>query len=418
MKLHVLPSELQGEVTLPASKSDAQRALLAACLANGTSTIVGIGESDDVLMMQQAINQLGAQLTGNSQRCFVSGMAPVAQNKSLFIGESGLGARLLIAVASVFKLPVFINGKGSLLKRSMSFYDEVLPQLGAQIQSNKGCLPVTVCGPITGGELIVNGIESSQTISGLLCALPLCLEDSLLTVVNMTSQPYVNMTLHTLSSFGIKIEQINSATFRIPGRQVYRAATYYVESDWSAASYWLVAAALGHAIAVKGLTNDSLQADRAILQVFSIANITYSFENEALQVNGEMRRRFEFDATNCPDLFPALVVLALNCVGTSVIRGTNRLKQKESDRAAVLVSEFTKLGGVLRVDNDCMYIAGITLLHGGKVSAHNDHRIAMALAIAATRASASVEIDQAESVAKSYPSFWDELKYLTIQKEE
>lgn len=414
MQQVVSPCDLKGKITVPASKSDAQRALLAAALAKGKSTISAIGESDDVQMMLRAIGQLGATTEGNNQKLVVEGVQQITSEKTLMIGESGLGARLLIALAAVFNQPITIDGSGSLLQRSMAFYESVLPVLGATIQTNNGLLPVKVRGPIKGRTIAVNGAESSQTISGLLFALSLCEEASLLTVTNFTSQPYVQMTVKTLAAFGINIQQMDKYTFRIPGGQVFQATNYAVESDWSAASYWFVAAAIGHPITIAGLDSNSLQADRALLDVFTRANIAYNWDGNDIAIDGTKRTAFEFDATDCPDLFPALVVLALYCKGTSIIKGTNRLRNKESDRATVLVNEFSKLGAHIYLEDNSMVVVGTTQLTGGKVRAHNDHRIAMSLAIAATRAAEPVEIDEAESVSKSYPQFWEHLKQLTI----
>lgn len=414
MQQVVSPCDLKGKITVPASKSDAQRALLAAALAKGKSTISAIGESDDVQMMLRAIGQLGATTQGNNQKLVVEGVQQITSEKTLMIGESGLGARLLIALAAVFNQPITIDGTGSLLQRSMAFYESVLPVLGATIQTNNGLLPVKVRGPIKGRTIAVNGAESSQTISGLLFALSLCEEASLLTVTNFTSQPYVQMTVKTLAAFGINIQQMDKYTFRIPGGQVFQATNYTVESDWSAASYWLVAAAIGHPITIAGLDSNSLQADRALLDVFTRANIAYNWDGNDIAIDGTKRTAFEFDATDCPDLFPALVVLALYCKGTSIIKGTNRLRNKESDRATVLVNEFSILGAHIYLEDKSMFVVGTTQLTGGKVRAHNDHRIAMSLAIAATRAAEPVEIDEAESVSKSYPQFWEHLKQLTI----
>lgn len=414
MQQVVNPCDLKGKITVPASKSDAQRALLAAALAKGKSTISAIGESDDVQMMLRAIGQLGATTEGNNQKLVVEGVQHITSEKTLMIGESGLGARLLIALAAVFNQPITIDGSGSLLQRSMAFYESVLPVLGATIQTNNGLLPVKVRGPIKGRTIAVNGAESSQTISGLLFALSLCEEASLLTVTNFTSQPYVQMTLKTLAAFGINIQQMDKYTFRIPGGQVFQATNYAVELDWSAASFWLVAAAIGHPITIAGLDSNSLQADRALLDVFTRANIAYNWDGNDIAIDGTKRTAFEFDATDCPDLFPALVVLGLFCKGTSIIKGTNRLRNKESDRATVLVNEFSKLGVHIYLEDNSMVVVGTTQLTGGKVRAHNDHRIAMSLAIAATRAAEPVEIDEAESVSKSYPQFWEHLKQLTI----
>lgn len=406
--------KLRGKITVPASKSDAQRAILAAALANGTSKVIGVGESDDVKAMLQAIEQLGAMVTIQDDCVIIQGIAVLESEKSVFIGESGLGARLLIATASTFKHPITIDGTGSLLQRPISFYDKTLPALGVSIKSTSGFLPVTVKGPLIGGEIAVDGAESSQTISGLLMALPLSKEDSLLSVQSFTSKPYVQMTIRTLAAFGIAIDHHAENVFAIKGCQSYQPTRYEVELDWSAASFWLVAAAIGHSVAIVGLNDESLQADKALLRVFEAAQIDYSWQENTIQVNGENKTAFEFDATDCPDLFPALVVLATCCNGTSIIKGVNRLIHKESNRSESLQQEFSKLGVTITVFGDEMHVIGTNTIKGAVVSAHNDHRIAMALAILATRSDEVIEIHQAAAVSKSYPQFWDHLQKLTI----
>lgn len=406
--------QLSGKITIPASKSDAQRAILAAALANGHSTIIGVGASDDVKAMLQAIEQLGATITIQNDLVAIQGIMALDSEKSVFIGESGLGARLLIATASVFNQPVKIEGSGSLLKRPISFYDNTLPALGVSIETTEGFLPATVKGPLTGGIISVDGAESSQTISGLIMALPLSSEDSLLSVQSFMSKPYVQMTIRTLAAFGIEIVQQAENVFAIKGRQTYQPTRYHVESDWSAASFWLVAAAIGHPVAIEGLNEHSLQADKALLHAFDVAQIDYTWQENVIKVNGTHRIAFQFDATDCPDLFPALVVLATCCNGTSIIKGVNRLIHKESNRSEALQQEFSKLGVAIAVFGDEMHVTGTNIIKGGVVSAHNDHRIAMALAILATRSDEVIEIHQAAAVSKSYPEFWDHLNQLTI----
>lgn len=406
--------QLRGKITVPASKSDAQRAILAAALANGQSTIIGVGESDDVKAMLQAIEQLGASVIIQNDLVAIQGITAIDFEKSVFIGESGLGARLLIAIASVFNQPIKIEGSGSLLKRPISFYDNTLPALGVSIETTEGFLPATLKGPLKGGIILVDGAESSQTISGLIMALPLCTEDSLLSVHSFTSKPYVQMTIRTLAAFGIAIEQQTENVFAIKGRQSYQPTRYHVESDWSAASFWLVAAAIGHPVAIEGLNEHSLQADKALLHAFDVAQIDYTWQENVIQVNGSERKFFQFDANDCPDLFPALVVLATCCNGTSIIKGANRLIHKESNRSEALQLEFSKLGVAIAVFGDEMHVTGTNIIKGGVVSAHNDHRIAMALAILATRSDEVIEIHQAAAVSKSYPEFWGHLNQLTI----
>jgi 3-phosphoshikimate 1-carboxyvinyltransferase len=305
-------------------------------------------------------------------------------------------------------------GEGSLVQREMRFFTEEFPKLNVGFESNSGFLPFIVKGPMRSTSLFVDGSQSSQYISSLLMALPLIEGKTTLSVANLKSTPYLNMTLNTLSVFGVKIERKENNTFLIPSNQVYKATDYTIESDWSAASFWLVASALGAEIKVKGLSMSSLQADKAILQAFVSAGCSVLKDSNGITISGKDKRAFEFDATDCPDLFPALVVFAVFIKGVSRISGIHRLASKESNRGEVLQQEFAKLGVVIEQIEDSLFIHGNGTMNGGMVNAHNDHRIAMCFGIAGMFASQEVIIEQAESVAKSYPSFWDDLNSLSM----
>ena len=319
---------------------------------------------------------------------------------------------MLTAVCYAFDQEITINGRGSLTTRPMDFFAEVLPKFGAKVKLQKGNIPITVQGPLTGGKFEVDGSLSSQFISGCLMALPLAKSDSVLTANNLSSIPYVQMTLSTLSKFGIGIERLPGNTFVVKAPQNYKPIKYHVEADWSSASYFLVAAAIGHQIKIKGLNMASLQADKMLLDALMSAGCRINFLNGEISIDGSGKKAFDFDATHCPDLFPALVVLAGSIKGKTTIYGALRLTHKESNRAITLQEEFGKLGLKIELEEDMMHIHGIGNFTGGVVSSHNDHRIAMSLAIAGTVASEAVEIDGAESVSKSFPTFWEELERL------
>jgi 3-phosphoshikimate 1-carboxyvinyltransferase len=227
----------------------------------------------------------------------------------------------------------------------------------------------------------------------------------------MKSGPYIQMTISTLKQFGIAIEN-ESNRFKIPGNQRYKAAEYTIESDWSSAGYWLVAAALGHPLSVSGLNMRSLQADKALLQALMAAGCKISLEEGGIRVDGSALHPFEFDATNCPDLFPALVVLAAKAEGTSTLKGVSRLIHKESDRGTAFQSEFGKMGLRIDLENDWMKIYGTGKLKGAEVDSHHDHRIAMCLGIAGTIADGNTILTTPGSVSKSYPGFWEHFQLL------
>lgn len=412
MKQYIQPGILSGNIQIPASKSDSQRAILCAALADGKSRLSGLGSSDDEKAMLDSVCTLGAKVNFSSPVVAeITGIKGISQPLNLSVGESGLGLRLLTCVSAGFDQKVVLNGSGSLLKRPMDFFDEVLPEFGCEVSTTNGFLPIEVCGPLQGRDLTVDGALSSQFISGLLIALPRSEKASSLTVSNMKSGPYIQMTLKTLRKFGIEIENRENV-FRIPGNQSYQATDYAIEGDWSSASYWLAASALGHAVSVSGLSMGSLQADKAMLNALMNAGCKIQIENQSILIDGENIQPFEFDAENCPDLFPALVVLASKCKGISTIKGVRRLEHKESNRGLTLQSEFGKMGLKIDLDDDEMRIHGTGSLQGALVSSHHDHRIAMSLAIAGSFANGETIIENAEAVAKSYPDFWEHLSIL------
>lgn len=409
MLQQVQPGNYSRTIQIPASKSDGQRALLAAALSKGTSYIHHLGKSKDELAMLQCIEQLGAVINWNNDVLEVEGLSTFPSEIALNCGESGLTSRLLIAVCAMYPGNFSISGEGSLLQRSMDFYVDLFNEKQLTFTfSENNTLPLHVRGGIQAGEIVVDGSQSSQYISGLLKGLPLLASDSVLVVENGVSLPYIQMTLNTLISFGIIIKQLENRYY-IQGNQAYRPATYVVEGDWSSASYWLVASALGQDIQVKGLSFESLQADKALLEVFNIANCTVVQSENGVQIHGDERKAFIFDATHCPDLFPALAVFAALTSSISMIKGVHRLQNKESNRGKVLQTEFKKLGVRIDLKDDVMHIHGQSSISGGTIDAHNDHRIAMCFGVLGMFTTTPIIIDGSEAVIKSYPSFWEEL---------
>lgn len=406
---------LKGGISAPASKSDGQRAILAAGLCTGTTRIIGVGKSDDEQAMLRNIQDLGADVQVVDEVHVIRGIQEFPDEAELNAGESGLGMRLITGVCAGQKGQFFISGEGSLLNRPQLFFEEHLTQMGVRVTSNEGFLPITVAGRMHGGIVEIDGSASSQFLSGMLMSLPLIAEDSTIIVRNLKSIPYVQMTMNTLKSFGIEVTHENYERFSIRGNQSYACGEYTVEGDWSSASYWLVAAALGHSISISGLYLQSAQADMALLRMLEEANCEVVISDEGITVNGENRSAFHADATHCPDLFPALVTLAAFCEGKSIISGVHRLKIKESNRGAALQQEFGKLGLHIEINDkdDVMIVHGGVPLHAAHVDAHNDHRIAMCLAIAASKIQGETIISGAESVSKSYPDFWKDFDALS-----
>jgi len=401
-----------GAIAIPPSKSDSQRAILAASLVKGTSTLHNIGKSADELAMLTTVKQLGAQVHFTEENVVeITGINIFPNEATINIGESGLGIRLMTSVLASQKGKYTILGKGSLCSRPMDFFPKTLSQLAVKVTTQNDFLPIEIEGPMQGNKTItVDGSLSSQYLSGLLMALPLIDGDTTIEVKDLKSIPYVSMTLETLNQFGIKIENNDFQTFKIKGNQIYNTTNYTIESDWSSASYWLVASALGMDICLTGLEMNSLQADKKILTAFLNANCKIIEAEKAIRINGLERKPFEFDASHCPDLFPALVVFAAYCRGISSIKGVYRLKHKESDRGIVLQQEFKKLGVNIDLNGDEMLVHGTGHVNGGICDSNNDHRIAMCLGIASCFSESPITINDAEAVKKSYPSFWGDLE--------
>ena len=357
------------------------------------------------------IRDLGAQVWEEGASLVILGGGR-PRSGHLDCGESGFCLRAAAAVAALEDRPMTLAGRGSLLTRPMDMLLEPLRQLGVACATQGGLPPLELTGPLQGGRATVDGRASSQFLSGLLLALPRAPLDSVLEVEGLRSAPYIRMTLDVLEAFGVRVEASAALDrFAIPGRQVYRPVDLGVEGDWSGAAFLLVAGAVAGEVAVAGLNPASAQADRAVLEALAAAGATPHWEGGALRVGRSRLQGFQFDATDCPDLFPPLAVLACHAEGVTRLKGAGRLKVKESDRATALVAELSALGATLRVEDDWMVIQGGPL-RGGAVDAHNDHRIAMACAVAALGSREGADLTGEGSVDKSYPEFFEDLNAL------
>ncbi len=394
------------KVIIPPSKSYAQRAILAASLCEDASFLSNCGESDDVNHVKGIARCFGAELTTEGPILLMKGRIN-APTPNLFVGESGLGIRLAVPLAGVLMEHVTVNGHGSILKRPMREFNQFLPQMGLNYTDSDGYLPLSLNGKARGGEIELDGSLSSQYLSGLLMALPLLKEDSVIVVNKLTSKPYIDITLDVLERFSIVVRHENYERFWIGGGQKYRANSFKIEGDYSGASNWMVFGAITKGVDLFGLRKDSRQGDKAMLDALRAAQVNFSWQGDVLRIEKSTVAPFEFDATECPDLFPALVVLAAAATGKSTLIGANRLVHKESDRASVLQKEFGKLGLEIVREEDRLFVLGTGKLTEGEIDSHNDHRIAMAGAIASALTDSGITVKGAECVTKSYPDFWE-----------
>lgn len=413
MDYNIKKGNYSGTILIPPSKSDSQRALLIAALGTQTSILRNVGKSEDEWNMIQNIERLGAVISWiDASTLSVKGNFQNTHFSSLNCGESGLGFRLLTSIACLNENTISLSGLGTLMQRDQSFFSDFLPAMGIRVHDNNAKLPLTVCGPLKSGEYTVDGSVSSQYISGLLIAFSQTEGKTVLKVENATSKPYIDMTVHTLENFGVLIQEEPVGRYLIEGKQQVVETDYTIDGDWSSASFWLVASALGLDISVKGLSLTSKQADRLILDAFIAANCSIDHSENGLKIDGKNRGPIDFDATHCPDLFPALVTYAALTSGVSKIKGVHRLMNKESNRAEALLKEYKKLGIDLHIENDTMFITGGVITSPTAVYSHNDHRIAMSLAITSIVSGTENRISSSDAVKKSYPAFWNDLESL------
>ena len=409
--IRALPGAVAGRRKAPASKSHLQRLLLAACQTDGQSILRDPGASADGVACLGVIEDLGAQVENFGTRLVIQGGGR-PRSGSLDCGESGFCLRAAAAVAALEARPMILGGHGSLLSRPMEMVLDPLRQLGVACETQGGFPPITLRGPLRGGRARVDGRASSQFLSGLLLALPRAQGDSRLQVEGLRSGPYIRMTLEVLAAFGARVEASPSLdSFDIPGGQTYRPVDLAVEGDWSGAAFLLVAGAVAGDVTVEGLNPASTQADRAVLEALEAAGAAPRWEGQSLRARQGELKAFVFDATDCPDLFPPLAALAVHAQGLTRIKGAGRLKVKESDRAAALVKELSAMGARVRVEGDWMEIQGGALI-GGAVDSHNDHRIAMACAVAGLRSREGATMEGEACVDKSYPDFFRDMAFL------
>jgi 3-phosphoshikimate 1-carboxyvinyltransferase len=418
MQVTIQPGIIQGTVRAAAGKSSMQRACAAALLKGGTTIIENPGKSNDDLAAIDVISKLGASLVwldNGDLQIESTGISPLANE--INCGESGLGIRMFTPLAALSSQELVITGTGSLPARPMDFFDEIFPQLGIRIASNNGKLPLRIQGPLQPRSITVDGSLSSQFLTGLLMAFAAAeATDVQITVKDLKSKPYIDLTLSVLEAFGWQVHHEDHQVFHFKGKRTGQSNTtplrYAVEGDWSGAAFLLVAGAIGGPITVTGLDVFSTQADKAILQALADTGCKLSIQEKQIEVAPLPLKAFHFNATDCPDLFPPLVALAACCEGTTVIEGVKRLAHKESDRGLTLQEEFGKLGIAITLQDDLMLIKGGTGIKGATVHSRHDHRIAMACAVAALRSEAAVTIEEADAINKSYPDFYQHLQQL------
>ena len=452
-------------VQMPCSKSFAQRAIIAAALSEGVSVLRGYspcGDNESAIAVARA---LGAEVTvglsyasGNVAKdgsaLTIKGIGAKRNSlklNTLHTGESGLLTRMMIPLLSVLNDgDIRVTGEKTLTGRPLKGAPEIMSAFGVRlVQAGERAansasgpadaaevfVPLDINGSLNAGKASISGVSGSQIISGLLMALPLLDEDTVIELNNPKSIPYLFITMDVMKAFGVKVwcdmeggeefaeskdwSDCTSITFHIKGGQAYKAADMDIEGDWSSAANFLVAGAVFGRVELTGLDTKSLQADLSIMDILMEAGASLSQLGDddpkgLIHVQRAPLSAFEVDAANCPDLFPIVAVLAAFCEGTSRIAGVGRLANKESDRGKAILEMLTKMGVNAKIAGDKLIVDGHslarrslthTLLRGGSFTSHHDHRMVMALRVAGIGADSPIEIDDTQCVAKSFPTF-------------
>ncbi|MEP7252081.1 MAG: 3-phosphoshikimate 1-carboxyvinyltransferase [Ginsengibacter sp.] len=421
MIARISPSQITGSLNAPSSKSSMQRACALALISGGTTVIANAGKSNDEQAALDIIRKLGASIDRVRSEIVVNSSSDIFKSSDkkkhaiISCGESGLSLRMFVPIAALFNYDITFAGEGSILTRPINFFDSVLPKVKVNVQSNDGKLPITVRGPLKPSNIVVDGSLSSQFLTGLLIAYAkACTTPVSIKVNDLASKPYISLTLSMLQHFGFEVENDNFEKFTILPREATpgHSIKYNVEGDWSNTAFLLVAGAIAGEITVKGADINSTQGDKKIINALESCGAQIKTGKKQITVKPGELSAFEFDATHCPDLFPPLVALAAYCKGNTIIKGVTRLLHKESNRGLTLKKEFAKMNVVIELNDDTMIVKGGKQVKGARVTSHNDHRIAMACAVAALRAKGQTEIIKAEAVNKSYPQFYDDMKVL------
>ncbi|MEO0263990.1 MAG: 3-phosphoshikimate 1-carboxyvinyltransferase [candidate division WOR-3 bacterium] len=405
--------KIKGELIAPPSKSMTIRAITASVLASGTSVIINPSLSEDGLASISVGDSLGANLRRESDRVVVEGTKGLSgrlKTNTIDCRESGLCARMFIPICALRDEEITVRGSGSLMRRPIGNLDE-LRQFNISCKSRGGYLPVQVKGRLKGCDATIDGRLTSQLISGLLFSLPFAEEDSTLRIRDAKSRPYISMTIEVLRMANVKIESSwDLSHIYIKGGQTLNPIVYAVEGDWSSASFFLVAGALSGSLTIKNLLPDSKQADKSILEALHISGTKVKWTHEGIYVEKSDIHSFEFDVSDCPDIFPPLCILAACAKGRSTIYGIERQLFKESNRLQSMCDGFARLGVKFDLSEKKIRIEGSETIKGGIIDPKGDHRIAMSFAIMGLRSKEGIEILNPSCVKKSYPQFFDDLR--------
>lgn len=414
MNIKIHPRKLKGSLVVPPSKSLSHRAIIAASLAHGTSVISNVVLSKDILATIEGMKAFGAEITIEDHTLTIVGTKVQRCKDQIDANESGSTLRFLIPIALVNEEPICFTGKNQLVHRPLDAYFEIFEQLGiSYTHKQQEYLPLHLHGKLKPDTYYLRGDVSSQFITGLLYALPLLEGDSkIIITTELESKGYIDLTLDILKQFGIIISHQNYKEFYVKGNQSYCPCNYMVEGDYSQVAFFLVAGALGADIKLYGMRKDSYQGDKKIIEDIIKMQGNLRYEEDYICCNPSQTVGTTIDFSQSPDLGPALTVLASLSKGISLFIKASRLRIKECDRITCMRQELEKMGAKIEEFSDGMKIEGVEKLKGAILDSHNDHRVAMALAMASLKTEGDIVIKNAECVSKSFPDFWDVFKAL------
>lgn len=410
--INVESSKLKGTVQIPPSKSDVHRAIICAALSRGKCTVAPVALSEDIKATINCIKTLGADISIENDVLTIDGNNLFkVDNCQLHCGESGSLLRFIIPVVSAMGITATFTGEGRLPERPIGIYLDCLPKAGVKCTTKSG-LPLTVQGQLKSGEFEIPGNVSSQFITGLLFALPLVKGDSKIILTSpLESVAYVDITINCMAKFGVKIETTDYGYF-IKGNQKYIPRNYTTEGDWSNAAFFMTAAALTGEVTVTGVMKNSPQGDKEIAHILKSFGAEVELSENSVTVRKNTLTATDIDARQIPDLVPILAVCASFAKGTTNITGAERLRIKESDRLSAIANALNAVGGKVIEKPDGLVITGVDSISGGLVQGVNDHRIVMAMSVAALMSTGTVTITDKESTNKSYPGYFEEYNKL------
>ncbi len=409
MQVKIKPAKPNGEVFAISSKSDAHRAIISASLADNKTKISISHTSKDIEATLNCIKNMGANFEKSGEVYEITPIENFVKNPTLDCFESGSTLRFLLPVLACLGEGATFIGSGRLPKRPMEIIVDLLKEHGNSFSASS--LPITLSGKTTPGVFEIAGNVSSQYISGLLFALPLLLEESKIVLIShLESSAYVDLTIDVIKRFGGDIKRCGNE-FLIKPIGTYKSPKHYtVEGDWSNAAFFLVMGALGGKVSVTNLNLSSRQSDKMILDVLKLAGANITIKDDGISVSKNDLKPFDFDVSQCPDLFPVMSILACGAVGKSTLYNAKRLRIKESDRIKSTRELIENLGGKVKETEDSLTIYGTGKLSGGKVNSANDHRIAMSAFVSSVICDEDILLKDAEAINKSYPSFMEDFK--------